>query len=155
MPDLSADEIARWLHAREPSIAAEIASSLPPAEEDDIVLPAVIRFGAVLDVAFGRSPDRLKHRLQLDRVRAATRTVLAHMGRGRRLRLLHWFAEIPGLEHLPASLLTDEGTEADAFLRAEIRALHRRTSLSRIFGQDRIAALLAACTEAAQSEIQA
>ena len=154
MPDLSADEVARWLCARDPGIAADIASAPPSAEEDETVLPGVIRLGSLLDDALSRSPDQLKQRLQQDRVRAATRTALAQMGVGRRLRLLHWFAEIPGPVHLPASLLAGEDTEASAFLRAEIRALHRRASLSHIFGQDRIAALLAACNEAAQSEMQ-
>jgi hypothetical protein len=154
MPDLSANEVAKWLCARDPGIAADIASAPPSAEEDETVLPAVIRLGSLLDDALFRSPLQLKQRLQQDRVRAATRTALAQMGVGRRLRLLHWFAEIPSTEHLPASLLTGEDTEASAFLRAEIRTLHRQASLSRIFGQDRIAALLAACNEAAQSEIQ-
>ena len=45
-------------------------------------------------------------------------------------------------------------SDTGAFLRADIRSLHRRALLSRIFDGERIAALLAASTQTAQSEAQ-
>jgi hypothetical protein len=152
MPDLSADSVAIWLFAREPAIAADLSTSTASSEEHEIVLPSVLRLGAVLDNTFHRSPDHLNAWLRRASVQADVCVALAQIERGRRLRLLHWLAEIPGSENLTATLLESANSDAASFLRAEIRALHRRALLNSIFGPERIAALLAACTEAAQRE---
>ena len=155
MPDLSTDTVTTWLHEREPAIAADAAGSGPPPEDHATVQPSVLRLGALLDAALARSPDRLKDRLREEQVQHHTRVALAQIGIGRRLRLLHWLTEIPGLEDVPTSLMAADTSDTGAFLRAEIRRLHRRTLLNRIFSQERIAALLAASTQAALSEAHA
>ena len=76
------------------------------------------------------------------------RTALAQIGQGRRLRLLHWLSDIPDFGDLPTALLGTDTSEAAHFLRAEIRNLHRRALLDRIFSPERIAALLDACSAA-------
>jgi hypothetical protein len=148
MPDLSADVVAAWLDQMEPVIAIDIRTSVPSAEEDEAVLPAVLGLGRILDDALARSPDILRERLKQESVLEKTRTALAQIGQGRRLRLLHWLADIPDFSDLPAALLGTDTSEATQFLRAEIRCLHRRALLDRMFSPERIAALLEACSAA-------
>ena len=154
MPDLSADTIAEWLREREPAIAADLASAMPSTDEDPTVLPSVLRLGSLLDEALARSPERLKELLRHEQFQNRMRVVVAHIALGRRLRLLHWLTEIDGLEDVVRDLLVADQSDTGAFLRADIRSLHRRALLSRIFDRERIAALLAASTQAAQSEAQ-
>ena len=154
MPDLSADTIAAWLREREPAIAADLASAMPSTDEDPTVLPSVLRLGSLLDEALARSPERLKDLLRHEQFQNRMRVVVAHIALGRRLRLLHWLTEIDGLEDVVRDLLVADQSDTGAFLRADIRSLHRRALLSRIFDGERIAALLAASTQTAQSEAQ-
>lgn len=153
MPDLSADTIAAWLREREPAIAADLASAKSSTDEDPTVLPSVLRLGSLLDQALARSPERLKDLLRHEQFQHRMRIVIAHIALGRRLRLLHWLTEIDGLEGAVTALLVTDQSDTGAFLRAEIRSLHRRTLLRNIFDRKRIAALLAASTQAAQSEV--
>jgi hypothetical protein len=148
MPDLSADGVAAWLYEMEPVIAVDLRTSVPSAEEHDAVLPAMLGLGRVLDDALAHSPDRLRDRLKQEPVLAKTRTALAQIGQGRRLRLLHWLADIPGFTDLPSALLATDASAAAQFLRAEVRNLHRRALLDRMFSPERIAALLEACAAA-------
>ena len=152
MPDLSADTIAAWLREREPAIAADLASAMPSTDDDPTVLPSVLRLGSLLDEALARSPERLKDLLRHEQFQNRMRVVVAHIALGRRLRLLHWLTEIDGLEDVVRDLLVADQSDTGAFLRADIRSLHRRALLSRIFDGERIAALLAASTQTAQSE---
>ena len=152
MPDLSADMIAAWLREREPAIAADLASAMPSPDEDPTVLPSVLRLGSLLDEALARSPERLKDLLRHEQFQNRMRVVVAHIALGRRLRLLHWLTEIDGLEDVVRDLLVADQSDTGAFLRADIRSLHRRALLGRIFDGERIAALLAASTQTAQSE---
>src|SRR5712664_4173578 len=115
MPDLSTDEIARWLRARESTVAADLASAVPPAEEHEAVLPSVLRLGELLDDCLSRAPDNLRDRLRHERVRGTTRAILMQLGQGRRLRLLHWLGDVRGLEDLPVQLLRDASSEAGTF----------------------------------------
>ena len=152
MPDLSADAIAAWLREREPAIAADLASAMLSIDEDSTVLPSVLRLGSLLDEALARSPERLKDLLRHEQFQHRMRVVVAHIGLGRRLRLLHWLTEIDGLGDVVRDLLVADQSDTGAFLRADIRSLHRRALLGRIFDGERIAALLAASTQIAQSE---
>ena len=154
MPDLSADTIAVWLREREPTIAADLASAMPSTDEDPTVLPSVLRLGSLLDEALTRSPERLMDLLRNEQFQHRMRVVVAHIALGRRLRLLHWLTEIDGLQDVVTALLAEDQSDTGAFLRAEIRSLHRRALLNSIFDRERIAALLAASTQTAQSEAQ-
>jgi len=148
MPDLSADVVAAWLYEREPVIAVDLRTSVPSADEHDAVLPAVLGLGRAMDDALANDPDGLRSRLTDPSVLAKTRIALAQIGQGRRLRLLHWISDIPDFGDLPTALLGTDASEAAQFLRAEIRNLHRRALLDRIFSPERIAALLDACSAA-------
>lgn len=148
MPDLSADAVAAWLYEKEPAIAIHLSTSVPSREEHETVLPAVLQLGQIVDDALARAPDSFRERLRDTSVLINTRTTLAQIGQGRRLRLLHWLAEIPDFGDLPNVLLGTDNSEAAQFLRAEIRNLHRRSVLERMFSPERIAALLEACTAA-------
>jgi len=154
MPDLSADAIAAWLREREPAIAADLARAVPSADEDPTVLPSVLRLGALFDQALARSPEQLKELLRHEQFIHRMRAIVAHVALGRRLRLLHWLTEIDGLDDVVTALLSADQSDTGAFLGAEMRGLHRRTLLSSIFDGERIAALLAASTQAAESEAQ-
>ena len=154
MPDLSADAIAAWLREREPVIAADLARAIPSADEDPTVLPSILRLGALFDQALARSPEQLKELLRHEQFIHRMRAIVAHVALGRRLRLLHWLTEIDGLDDVVTALLSADQSDTGAFLRTEIRSLHRRRLLSCIFDGERIAALLAASTQAADSEAQ-
>jgi hypothetical protein len=148
MPDLSADAVAVWLSETEPAIASEIASRTPSGEEDEAVFPAMLRFGQVLDEARARAPGALRERLRDPAVLVNIRTALSQLGQGRRLRLLTWLDDLPDSAGLFRDLLGTDESAATQFLRAELRNLHRRTLLDRMFSPERIAALLAACSAA-------
>ena len=148
MPDLSADVVAAWLYEKEPVIAVDLATSVPSSEEHEVVLPAVLRFGLLMDDALARDPDKFRTRLKDEAVLANARTALAQIGQGRRLRVIHWLAEIPDFNDLPTALLGADNSSSAQFLRAEIRNLHRRALLDRMFSPNRIAALLDACSVA-------
>jgi hypothetical protein len=148
MPDLSADAVAVWLYSHEPAIAADLARAVPSGEEHELVLPAILRLGTLMDDALAHAPDALRSWLLDDRVLTNARQTLAQIGQGRRLRLLHWLAEVPGLDDLPMTLLGSDASDATRFLQAEIRNLHRRALLGRMFSPERITALLAACNAA-------
>jgi hypothetical protein len=152
MPDLSTSKITDWLRAREPTIAADLASTPPPPEEHEAILPSILRFGSLLGDCLSRSPDQLRDHFQHGRLGTTACAALAQLGLGRRLRLLHWLGETPGLEALSAHLLQYARGDTGTFLRAELLALHRRAVLARIFGHERIAVLLAACNQAANAE---
>jgi hypothetical protein len=127
---------------------------MPLADEDPTVLPSVLRLGSLLDEALTRSPERLMGLLRHEQFQHRMRVVVAHIALGRRLRLLHWLTEIDGLQDVVTALLAEDQSDTGAFLRAEIRSLHRRALLNSIFDRERIAALLAASTQTAQSEAQ-
>lgn len=152
MPDLSSDVIMAWLRDREPHLVVRGDDDERPVDDHAAVLPAVLRLGGLLDECLARAPAAFRARFLSERTRATTRAVLAQLGQGRRLRLLQWLSDVPGLEDLPADLLRDASSETGVFLRAEIVALHRVAALDRIFGEERIAMLLAACTHAVRPE---
>jgi hypothetical protein len=149
MPDLSADAVVTWLIETEPVIAAEIAAAPPSMEEHEIVLPVVLQLGQRLDEKFTASADELRQWLRQESTHADTLITLAQIGRGRRLRLMHWLSAISEGDEFPASLLENNESDEGMFLRSEIRNLHRKALLERMFSPQRIAALLAACQEIA------
>jgi hypothetical protein len=150
MPDLSADAVAVWLSENGPAIASNLTSrpEYQAREEHDVVLPAVLQLGQVMDDALARAPDALRERLRDRAVLISIRTALAQFGQARRLRLLTWLAALPDSTGLFNDILGSDESEAAQFLRAEIRNLHRRQLLDRMFSPERIAALLAACAAA-------
>lgn len=148
MPDLSADAVAVWLSKTEPAIATDLRSRAPSPEEHEAVFPAMLQLGQVMDDALARAPDALRERLGDPAVLINVRTALAQIGQGRRLRILTWLAGLPDFAGFASALVGEDNSQATQFLRAEIRNLHRRALLDRMFSPERIAALLAACSAA-------
>ena len=153
MPDLTADAIERWLDTYGSEDVAHVGQRGPPEEEAD-VLPSVVAFGATLDAVHASAPAPLEALLLSDPAASALRTVMAHLGGPRRLRLLHWLAECRFAEtHALLGRLTEpDPSGAGPFLDAWIADLHRRQVLERLFSPDRIATLLAACKAADNQE---
>lgn len=148
MPDLSADAVATWLQQHEPVIAEEIKASPLSADEHERVLPAILRLGQLMDHAKDTAGPDLQAWITDPETVPDARQLLAQIGPGRRLRLLHWLAEATDMDGFADALVGGEPSDATRFLRAEIQTLHRRALLDRMFSSQRIAALLAACNAA-------
>jgi hypothetical protein len=148
MPDLSADAVATWLQQHEPVLAAELRASPLTADEHERVLPAILRLGRLMDHAQDSAAPDLRAWITNPEIVPDARQLLAQIGPGRRLRLLHWLAEATEPEGFADALIGRDHSEAARFLRSEIQTLHRRTLLDRMFSPERIAALLAACDAA-------
>ncbi len=153
MPDLTVDAIERWLDTYGSEDVAHVGQRRPPEEEAG-VLPSVVAFGATLDAVHASAPVPLEALLLGDPAASGLRTVMAHIGGPRRLRLLHWLAEGGFAEtHALLERLTEpDPSGAGPFLDAWIADLHRRQVLERLFSPDRIAILLAACKAAGNQE---
>lgn len=153
MPDLTRDAIESWLDTHGSEAVAHLAQPGPPEEEAD-VLPAVIALGTALDVGHAEARDRLEALLLADPAAAGLRTVMAHLGSPRRMRLLHWLAEcgFTNVHGVLARLTEADPSGAGPFIEAWIADLHRRQVLERIFDPARITVLLAACREADNQE---
>ena len=149
MPDLTRDAIESWLDTHGSEAVACLAQPGPPEEEAD-VLPAVVALGTALDAGHAEARDRLEALLLADPAAAGLRTVMAHLGSPRRMRLLHWLAEcgFTDVHGVLARLTEADPSGAGPFIEAWIADLHRRQVLERIFDPARITALLAACREA-------
>lgn len=149
MPDLTRDAIESWLDTHGSEAVAHLAQPGLPEEEAD-VLPAVVALGTALDVGHAEARDRLEALLLADPAAAGLRTVMAHLGSPRRMRLLHWLAEcgFTDVHGVLARLTEVDPSGAGPFIEVWIADLHRRQVLERIFDPARITALLAACREA-------
>jgi hypothetical protein len=80
-------------------------------------------------------------------VRDDLRSILAQLGGCRVLRTLDWLTEpdIPQRRALIAALLEPDGTGAGQTLQTTIQQLNRRILIGRIFSNERIEMLEAAC----------
>ena len=148
MPDLTNTAIESWLDTHGSEAVAHLAQTGPP-EEDADVLPAVIALGTVLDTGRDQARAALEALLLANPAAAGLRTVLAHLGGPRRMRLLHWLAECGFTDaHGVLTRLTEaDPSGAGPYLAAWIADLHRRQVLERIFDPARITTLLAACRD--------
>lgn len=153
MPDLTTTAIESWLDTHGSEAVADLAQTGPP-EEDAGVLPKVIALGTVLDAGRDQARASLEALLLADPAATGLRTVLAHLGGPRRMRLLHWLAECGFNDvHGVLTRLTEaDPSGAGPYLATWIADLHRRQVLERIFDPDRITALLAACKAADTQE---
>ena len=153
MPDLTTNAIESWLDAHGSEAVAHLAQSRPPEEETD-VLPAVIALGTILDFSCASARAPLEALLLADPAAEGLRTVMAHFGGPRRMRLLHWLTEcgFTDVHSVLARLTEADPSGTGPFLSAWIADLHRRQVLERIFDSARITALFAACKEADSQE---
>ena len=151
MPNLDAEAVAEWLTERDPDAAT---AWLPPAtslREDTASL--LRQFGSALDAAQAREPQALSRRLQEKPQSDRLRTLLAHIDRPTRMRLLTWLSEpsMPERDLVVRACLAGDGRADGSPLHQEIQHICRQTSLGRIFDRGRITQLLEACKEAGQA----
>lgn len=151
MPDLSTASIDLWL-AKHGSQAFPEASVGPENHPD--VSPAVARLGAALDAAHAQSVPETRSVLGDPATLDHLKTVMAHIGPARRLRLLFWLSDSGFnnpreiVEHLTEAASDGSGQST----RQWLLDMHRHDLLAAIFDQNRINMLLAACRDAAQPE---
>ena len=151
MLDLRADATAAWLAENG---SEDIACFLrrQPVHEPPELEKAIDGFGRALETSIALGVEPLDYALH-DGMAAELSQVLAHLGSDRRLRILHWLTSI-GFErpHETINLLTDPATPSGHALLRWISALLRREQLDRLFSNDRLQTLRAACLKAEQLE---
>lgn len=109
--------------------------------------PGLLALGGALDAARERDAAALPGRLRGDPLRDDLRGALAKLGPARMLRILDWLTESTTLDRrrvLDAILEADPSGAGQA-LRAAIHDDNRQALLARIFSQERLDTLLAAC----------
>lgn len=148
MPDLSTDAIHQWIDAHW-QCARDInsAQSFRENERNPRVEQALAALGQVLEEAGERNQPALRTALIEDAGRDGLRRVLAQLGPGRMVRILHWLSYL-GSSDADAVLTTlfDSSDDINVIaLREALKVLHRRELLGRLFGEDRVEALLSAC----------
>ena len=151
MPDLTTASIELWL-AKHGSVAIGDAGIGPENHPD--VLPAVTRLGTALSAAHDHSVPETRSVLG-DAVAADhLKTVMAHIGPARRLRLLAWLSDSGFddprdiIDQLTAACSDGSGQS----IRRWLLDMQRHDLLAALFDPNRIDMLLAACRDAAQSE---
>ena len=155
MPDLRTDHVTTWLAAAlPPPLSNEWPPPIRTIEADADVSPRLAEFGRRLDLLAPDSSTDIAGFLRNGEVQDKLRSILAQMGAARLLRILHWLGEDSGEPGGPpyAPLLAGHSPDATA-LRASVGALTRSLTLQRIFSRDRLAALQAACADAAKEAI--
>lgn len=153
MPDLTTDAIESWLSIHGSAAVCGTGRQGPP-EENAGLLPTVVALGTALDASHAEAGAQLEAALLASPGAAGLRTVMAHLGGPRRLRLLQWVAEsgFADVGGVLAGLTEADSSGAGIFLNAWIADLHRRQVLERLFALDRITTLLAACKAANTQE---
>ena len=154
MLDLQTGAITAWLAVHGSEDLARPAR-LPRDDDGPHLASPLVALGTALEASVQHGAGALGE--ALDRGLAVSMAeVIAHLGPGRRLRLLHWLTEAGFDEpHRIIEQLTDPGTPGGAVVLRWMTALLRRERLDRLFSQDRIDTLLAACRKAETKEIPA
>ena len=148
MPDLEKHAVARWLTERQPEGLRFGCDLVRAIEDAPDVLPSLLALGGALDAARARDMAALSDCLCGDPLRDDLRGVLAQLGAARLLRLLDWLTEatVPDRRRVLDALLAPDQSGAGQALQAAITSCNRQALLARIFAQDRLDALLAACS---------
>ena len=155
MPDLRTDHVTAWLAAAmPPPLSTEWPPPIRAIEAEDDVSPRLAEFGRRLDVLTPGSDTDIVGFLRDGDMQDKVRSLLAQLGAARLLRILHWLGDDSGTSGGPpyAPLLAGHSPDATA-LRAGVGALTRTLTLQRIFSRDRLAALQAACVDAAKEAV--
>lgn len=157
MLDLGTTAVVHWLSERQPEGPAPGHDLVRPVEEAPEVQPSLLALGGALDAARARNDALLAKHLCGDPVRDDLRGVLAQLGAARMLRVLDWLTEsaAPDRRRVLEAVLESDPSGAGQALRAAIQDLNRQALLARIFAQDRLDALLAACRRAAAPDAEA
>ena len=147
MLDLDRDAVTRWLTEWQPKGARPGCDPIRPIEDAPEVHPSLVALGGALDAARERDAAALAGQLCGDPLRDDLRGVLAQLGVARLLRLLDWLTEsaAPDRRRVLEALLAADPPGAGQALRTAIEDCNRQALLGRIFSQERLDALLAAC----------
>ena len=151
MPDLTTTSIDLWL-AEHGSMAISEASVGPENHPD--VLPAVTRLGEALEAAQDHSLPETRAALGDGVAANHLKTVMAHIGPARRLRLLSWLSD-SGFDNprgIVEQLTAASPDGSGQTIRQWLLDMQRHDLLAAIFDPTRINMLLAACRDAAQPE---
>ena len=147
MLDLDRDAVTRWLTERQPEGSSPGCELIRPIEAAPEVRPSLLTLGGALGAARERDATTLSAHLCGDPLRDDLRGALAQLGAARLLRLLDWLTEdaVPERRRVLEALLAADPSGAGQALRTAIEDYNRQALLARIFSQERLDALLAAC----------
>ncbi len=148
MPDLDTEAVAEWLTERDTNALAAEYSPLVPLPESTTLL--LRQLGLALDVAQSRGPEALGQRVRGKPLREQMPTLLAHVDRPTRMRLLAWLGEppMPRPDLVIKACLGDDATPVGAMLRHEVSQAWCIALLSRVLDRGRVTLLLDACRQA-------
>lgn len=151
MPDLDVEAVAEWLTKRDPDAA--IAWHPPPVSLPENTASLLQQLGLALDVAQSRDPEGLSQQLREKPLREQLPTLLAHIDRSTRMRLLAWLGEppMPRPDLVIRTCLGDDSAPAGGVLRREMQQICCTALLSRVFEHGRVIQLLDACRQAGLS----
>ena len=144
MPDFSPGALKSWLTRREPDLSSRLPEALQRLQADPCVEAALLAFGLALDETRRNSPNGLFELLNRDPGRTAFRAVLEQLGDARMVLLLDWLAapNHPKRHRLLTALLIPDTGDPAPLILATLRDLHRHALILRMFGEERIHALL-------------
>jgi hypothetical protein len=151
MPNLDAEAVAEWLTERDPDAATAWLPPMTSLREDTASL--LRQLGGALDAAQAHEPEALSRQLQEKPQSERLSTVLVHIDRPTRMRLLSWLGEppMPRPDLVIRTCLGDDSAPAGGVLRREMRQICCTALLSRVFEHGRVMQLLDACRQAGLS----
>lgn len=147
MPDLSMEAIRQWIETHGVSAGIDHDQLFRENESPLRVQQAFTELGNALEAAQERDQPALQTALTDGSGRDGLRRVLAQLGPGRTVRIFHWLSDL-GSSNADAVLNAIFANLNDAnvlAIREALQLLHRRELLQRLFGEDRVKGLLAAC----------
>ena len=154
MPDLETAAVRDWLREHETTVLDALSVSTRPVEETEEVLSALRRCGTALDKALGAGGITLATLLGREPAQTELRQIMAQLGIGPTVRLFGWIAkgDIPDPDAVISGLCTADPTGSGQFLQAALAEAGRPALLERLFASERLADLLTACTQVAQTQ---
>ena len=154
MPDLHRDAVRSWLHQHG---SAAIDASTPAGgalDEHADIFPSLLALGETLDQAHEADRERTCEVLAGQPGASTAAVIMSAVSGGRRMRLLHWIEDLQagGSTRVLDAVLGAEPTGPGADLRQWVLDLHRRDLMTRLFAEERLQALVAACQSTPQPE---
>jgi hypothetical protein len=145
MPDLDHAALADWT-AQYGGILLDIPDDPQrlAIEADHDCEAAVCKIGQYLDQALDTDPQRLSATLRDAETRSILGRLLTRMSLTRQTRLIDWLftAGVPNGQNLVRQLAAPGGDGTGEAIRESMIAVHRQKMLARIFGKERMGALL-------------
>ncbi len=148
MPDLDTEAVAKWLTERDTEAVTAGYPPLVPLSESTTSL--LRQIGLALDVAQSRDPEALGQQLHRKPLREQMSTLLVHVDRSTRMRLLSWLGQppMPRPDLVVRACLGNDGTPVGTVLRQEIQQIWCVALLSRVLDHGRVTLLLDTCRQA-------